>query len=1104
MFSDQDNIAFDKFFINEFNHRFKRSVDSNELLDEPSKEVMKAFSDKIVQADDPVAKIEDLALIENTSEITIFLSELIENAEIIDPSDLMETLDDKTSDLSELLGLMTEEDGFVNSIDKFNQGILPKLDNETVSGDLANSETIDSDVEAQPNDPDPTIPDFDIATPEEKTELKRPANIGEERVFKIQAMLQSEFESNLYADLPSRRMNLCDEIISKLYQKDDVLTKIIPAELSTLFISLDEIFNNSGLNLYKNVPIIKENLLNLDEDFIGQLEQAEYDFVKALEDSESQPEIIDKKKSVIQNTATDKKVREKLKTYFNNEVNSTLSEIKKIILSVGIHQNATGEFKSIQDNLQALKDLSIIHGYESIELVSTELSYLLDEILSEPLVYTDNSASIFTSAIEKIFTLLESDNDENDQLIIKDIIEQVNVFNDSLALVDFEDESETETSEATEKIEMEAAPIIDSQKNIEEYNSTNQLVKNNCFDIIAKLADNYIDFDKNKNLIKQNYQIIQSNLHVKLLTDISELSANEAEFGFSEYKDLLIRDLLESDVESFRELFVKSDDDIHDFATDIKNDQKFSFNDILERPGVYESILLKKISGLIESFDEENVESILVISSAIEFETRWLGYDQIADLFNFFTLNLDDYFNAKARSRLMEEFSKILSSVSKYKFNIEDFTEKAEEETIEEGLEIENTQWINQVADILETEEIDLSIDMATINLDAFADIDSDIQTIFNEEANSYINELERQLDQIDSDSGNLEAIVLAEKAAHTLKGASRMLNIATIGDIAYKIEKVFENASITKKHVNDSHVNDIRHLLKVIRTIISGDESQLKQALEESKSSQKVTSEEDLEMLEIFQDESKTNIENIDQSIDELKKEVKHDAIKRMESDALSLKSAAKMLGFKKIGFLSEAIERATEAFRENTNLINEKTLDYLNDIVLLIKKLRLGEEVSTKAVENVINEFTSFLASQSLAQEQEDITDIVQSDLDEFQELFLEESASIITQLSSDIDKFIGDQKNTDLLNRIQSDVHTVKGSASMVNFKKIHEIMNLIGLILDAASNNEIDDEKGKIIKDSIFEVDSSCNRLKQGKKEGSDELKSLIENLKLKIS
>ncbi|MCB0280219.1 MAG: Hpt domain-containing protein, partial [Calditrichaeota bacterium] len=741
-----------------------------------------------------------------------------------------------------------------------------------------------------------------------------------------------------------------------------------------------------------------------------------------------------------------------------------------------------------------------------------ELSYLLDEILSEPLVYTDGSAQIFSDAIEKIKLLLDSKNETDDQRIIDEIIEEVNKFNDSLALVDFE-ESKPTSPEPVEKAEEKAAVQIDDSipltKEVEKktalketYSYNDQLVRNNCYDIIAKSTGDFANFQQHLTLIRENYRIIDSDSHLKLLEEIESLSKQEAEFGYSEYKDLLIKDLHAADLESFKDLFAKQEDD-HDLSADIKNDQKFSFDDILERPGVYENILLKKIGVLIESFDDENVESILVISSAIEFESRWLGYDQIADLFNFFTLNLDDYFNAKARSRLMEEFSKILSSVSKYRFNIEDFTEKADEEEIEEGLELENTQWINQVANILEAEEIDLSVDMATINFDAFADIDPDIQAIFNEEASSYITELERQLDQIDKDSGNIEAITLAEKAAHTLKGASRMLNVATIGDIAFKIEKVFENASITKKHVSDSHVSDIRHLLKIIKTIISGDEEKLKQALQETKSAQKASSEEDMEMLEIFQDESKTNIENIDQAIEELKKEVKHDSIKKMEADALSLKSAAKMLGFKKIGFLAESIERATETFRENTGLINEKTLDYLNDIVLLIKKLRLGEDVNTKAVENVINEFTSFLASQSLVQEQEDITDIVHGDLDEFQELFLEESASIISQLAQDIEKFISKPSDTKLRDRIQSDVHTVKGSASMVNFKKIHEIMNQIGLIIDASSNQEIDSENFELIKQAIAEVDAACERLKQGKNESSDQMKTLTEQLKEKL-
>ena len=64
---------------------------------------------------------------------------------------------------------------------------------------------------------------------------------------------------------------------------------------------------------------------------------------------------------------------------------------------------------------------------------------------------------------------------------------------------------------------------------------------------------------------------------------------------------------------------------------------------------------------------------------------------------------------------------------------------------------------------------------------------------------------------------------------------------------------------------------------------------------------------------------------------------------------------------------------------------------------------------------------------------------------DKKEFIESFLEESTERLNSISSDIEKLIKSPEDKDLHNSILRNLHTIKGSARMLDFNNIEEIAN-----------------------------------------------------------
>jgi HPt (histidine-containing phosphotransfer) domain-containing protein len=293
--------------------------------------------------------------------------------------------------------------------------------------------------------------------------------------------------------------------------------------------------------------------------------------------------------------------------------------------------------------------------------------------------------------------------------------------------------------------------------------------------------------------------------------------------------------------------------------SDLVNSQKFSFEDIVERTGVYEPIFLLKIKKLKKLLNNSEIEKLVQLVNGLAVETNWLTLDNLSDFFNFVNLNVDEIISNRKQELINDEIELIRKDYIHYEFNVDRFSEEEHDETIEKIEESDKEDlWIDHVANVIENESIDLDIELSSLKFDDVNSIDPDIKDIFNEEAQEYLTKLSIQLDRLRENASDTEAILIAEKSASTLKGAAKMLNLNSIGEIASKIERAFETTKFANKEILEENLDKIDKLLKIIKDILSGDLA-TDEAMEQSQTvSEIINPETDDEMLDIFQDESK------------------------------------------------------------------------------------------------------------------------------------------------------------------------------------------------------------------------------------------------------
>ena len=1052
-------IDFKDFYWIEFFTKFDSKL-QKEIGESEAYQTISELNSWLCRNKEYMESVEELAGVEHSSEITMFLADLLEKIDMLEVPDLMEILESQTSDFCELFTLLSEEDYFMASISSF----IVSTKNKEVSEEL-NEEPLVSE---------------DQSESLQNTEEIHEKVVENEALDEIKLSYSDALIEIILERLQEKTAakHLVNEIFASQESRNEYKNLLLPGEVQNIITLVNEVILNSNVNIYSNINLIISNIDEISEDFWQSYDKSGFSVKKAYaNDGKATIQPFEEVKKIAKKPVTkiDPEIKSKLKTYFLNDVKENLDELKKQIQSVPDYELFDSKQNEIFSIVVAIRDMASIHGYEALEIVMVEFYNLIKDAIKDHVVVTEDTKNVTDDVYDATINLLSHLEEDSEKDYVDTVFESFNDFNETLALVEYADEeekseelAETKDADASEEV------LFDDTFVVSELWSVNKkLVLADKFDALRSNLTLY-HFDNHLKLLDK-YIADQNFCDKHLLYEQDEVVITNALSRATEKKE------------------TKTSED------DLVNLQKYAFEDIVERTGVYEPIFLLKLKKLKKLLVESEIEKLVQLVNGLAVETNWLALDNLSDFFNFINLNVDEIISNRKQSLINEEIELIRKDYIHYEFNVERFSEEEHDEALEK-IEASDKEdlWIDHVANVIENESVDLDIEIGSLKFDDVNAIDPDIRDIFNEEAQEYLTKLSMQLERLRENASDTEAVLVAEKSASTLKGAAKMLNLNSIGEIASKIERAFETTKFANKEILEENLDKIEKLLKIISDILTG-ELATEEALEQSQTvSEIINPETDDEMLDIFQEESKSNIEGIEDAINILYSDIENlNAVKRIEADALSLKSAAKMLGFRNIGMLSESIEQCAEQILSDKQKMTKHILDSLNNVTSVIKKIRLGQEVSLNAVKQVSNALgKSIHKNEENEKKSEELSAIIEDDIDEFKELFLEESSQFIHDFKGQIDA-LHQNDDPDLKSKLLNNIFTVKGSASMVQLNSIKQFVTYFEELIE---DFDLKDQKIYDLSiEFIAELKQAAERLKRNDDKSSDTMRKLMHEL-----
>lgn len=1008
-------LTFDNYVLYEFYISLQKKLDHSDF-DESIKSLFHSFIEKMINFSDAMAPIEELSTYPATSELTIMFMDLFEFASEQEADIVLPTLEEKGDSFLELAGLLIDEDGFLASIQNYVNGTGQA---EEPPSPLDLFEEID---EAPHSEPEPVISEYSQDVHDEDPDQK--VNYFE--------AIKSETLSRL-SDLNPTQSTFLTYIFDQLDEKEAILNALLPSEVTNSVLIASDIVFSVGKDFYSNCDLLKQNIQSIEDEFINELKENNFNILKTVNEStkeavEAIPQIKKPNKKEAQNSP----VKEKVRKYFQNEVLANIDDVQSIIESVKIHEIIHEQFTRLKSVFTELKNISIIHGYEGIQTVSAEFSSFLNECIDGNFVFTEESQNSLQACVNSFRDIVNSADLPDEKSYIQTFFTHLNTFNETLAIIEIVEE--------------------------ECYSLQSSEVRNSFFKIV-----------------QGKYGLLENVSHKVLKSAIQDYSIYSIESNINLYKYLLskpektIGEVSSSIIDSF--LYEVSESDIAAIKSEIAKhtqkkilsqspeekhaqikEERYTFDEFKDRNGIFESVFLKKLEKLSSYFKSLNTSKIIHLSNWIELESRLMGYEQVADLFNYFTINFD---KIKPKTNdLLLEFEKVKHSPTNYIFDVDAFEAHEHHDEI----------------DVVEKPEKAIDLD----------EIDDDIREIFSDEAQSYISELEDQLRTLKSLPDNAEALFKSENAAHTLHGAAKILQLDQIAALSGHIEIIFEKSA---GNIDPHQIVEIENRLDTIKKHVG-----IFKPNSDSESGDLLDSGQDDEMMDIFRDESETELKHIEELFDQLiVAKDQASLLTSIESNSHTLKSSAKILGFKEIGLLAEKIEESGERLKNLNIHIGISIIDEMRNVLEIIKKLRNGVKVGINDVQNATQRLNESINGQMPSAKSNN------RELGEFEQLFIDETLDKVLRISEKME-------HSDPLEDISIEFNNIKRSAALVGFNRIKNLATVSEQLCDISSDKEA---TYKICQDIINEVKNACERILSGNYENIGQIDELISRINMSI-
>ncbi len=1123
-YSQTAEIPFNNFYLIEF---FKHSLQKLEnQVAESHLKLLDDLGNYLIREENLINGLEKVARQQYTNDLAISLFDIYERLGDLPPEQAHADLETAAEDFTNLYALMMEDRESVAAIQQIVAEFKAQYGEEEKEKQLeefmemAQADDVDVVKKALRNKPQL---DFNTFIAEEATQRLSAVLAGNP---KGDAFLQVFKNIRDYLSAPESKVTFPANI-SELFSSIKPLASASENTPTELFMALDEYVGR----IQKNLAIFEEQENELFGRFLEKVDFADDKTVKERPDRKDAGGTLD----------------ELLHAYFKAEVEDWLDELANSLTKVSSAQS----WNMPQEVCKSFKEISMIHGYRTYEHVAQMLLNRFQKWRSEDI--TVSSGEQFFAPLLKLLQTPELYQDKKTARKALDTIQrELDNTGERLsagqaaASPPREEEQEAPTTEETDgmagttqafseelagdwlKDVAEFAAGKNKPEEIREHAAALehllQALSANHFAFPASFTHEFIPRLNNvfKRLTTGDVKVPDIKIWNKVWAtlrkeniaqlDLPELTAHleERDVVEAEY-ELGDEQVLRACIESTRKHWEKISPSFGELFTNPAGHPEISFfiDNLDENLRLLELPLFRKLTSAMTAYVDQA-------------RSAAFGEEDAGELASAFKLFMDRFGNATSDQSCDDIIEILADVVSKPESLITEDDSAPDEETATPGIEEVTT----------ETEGGEKS-NLIKEMVEEVTDADDD-RALFKEETEQFLEELRQRYGQF-KEKEDRTLLSQMENAAHSIRSASHMLGFSKVSALAASLEGILEMFGQSDLEYPPQFRDVLEEALDQLalsiadpdtdtlaicerldalldHVVIGGDQKSMDEATEpESAVSttkeahpklNKVAdeqplfaegSDEDEELREIFKEESATFIHDIAESNNQLLEDPDDiHAAENLSYAAHSLKSAAKMLGFKEISQLTDALERLFEAILKKEVNHNQALFDKIKESIELLEVLSDGGELSQTKIGLLLSQLEPDMWRLSTPEpESEPESREKSAGSGEIGLIFYEEASEIISQLNNDLLELEKIPESEMILSNIQRRLHTLKGSAFVSGLKRIGDLAHKL------EDYFQLYKEKDVLVKQEMFDAaftatDLLMEMIKTIPEKGSDEV------------
>ena len=1105
---DKEEMNFSKFYL----HEFYDAVDQNAKLRFADKQytALNSLISNLKSEKDYFSGLEVLAGEHGTSELSIFIFDIMDKINDYPPTVVYDSMPEMVDDFVNTLEIMLEEEETLDSLLKVN-AFFNK--DKSSFGEIL-------------------------------SEVKEKPKVTKENTINFLEFIDREFFEVLGQELSrqtkpreSKSFTQFIKILLENLQNPHLFNA--PEQLTDVVDNIEKIFiqPNSGIsstqayqNINKLIPGLVRKILDLENEYPEIVsESINSDSLIITEVKEVPAE----EKSEIKQTSS---IENLLSAYFQSEIDEYSNIFKNGFNKFKKDPHNIDELENLENKFHAFKEISMIHGYEIVESACANIMRLLSKIRTKK---QEVSAEFFKASKDLLKELKNSDqfkgktrsSAENE--ILESIVNRMESAIVSEAPKIKADKSKGKKEIITEDIEELEKETSENLISFKDSEILCSIFKESWLDLQIKISSELLekkDIDKSIKIMNQVAStaelIKQKNISefcsdiVSRLVSLKNLNENEINNGcailfiiqeniLSNLQPHIDKEMLQLELNKFDSMFKKSiaSNDTDVLVLIIAEFERLHFNDFKES--------LSKVKELSDK-NEQNAQ--FNHFHRLHKNLELVGLADLQKFSEFYS----DYFKDEKITKINNSIiNELTQSYKIFIENIEKYKSSAD---------------VDDLVSALKEVISDISVEEKEIPTFPEEDLESeipeeDLDQIFKDEAKNYIWKIEDALALIETDSKHKKPFEEIEKNAHSLKASARLMGYDDITSICNKIENISEIYLKNDFSVEPDDLDVIKSSVNAVISFIDGDnkyqsqiesklvtiENRLRVQLKDTSKPESMKEEEveetnlftdyenDKDLLDIFKEESSNYISVIDKAIETLKNGVENtEEIHQFEYASHSLKSAAKMLGFREIGQIADGLEQLAEALYKGEINISEDVTNSLEKSMTCIKGISEGKKIPADQVLDIVNllDLNNIIENQKEDKEsgKAEKGKVFREEIDPMVDLFLKEAWEMLEKINRDLVQFEKTHDNS-ILQILNRNVHTLKGSAQMMQFEKIGQIAHIVEDFLEQQIENKdtIPEDYLEPIFNAFDEIQIIIESIKSGQGEISPNYEKILKNL-----